>query len=156
MKYGKNLSLSLSIVFSLVGLVAIFFTAILLPFYVEWKCTNTLSMFTGELPALAEKVFIYIDGYLLLLLALIADGVLLALLRLTRNGEIFTPKAVSLLKIIARLTVLVGALFALLTPWFKMACVVGFVIIFVGLVVKVVKNVIEEATAIKAENDFTI
>ncbi len=156
MKHSKNLSLFLSIVFSLVGFAAILFTAILLPFYVEWKCTNTLSLFTGELPTFAEKVFVYIDGYLLLALALIADGVLLALLWLTKNGEIFTSKAVFFLKIISRLTVLVGVLFALLTPWFKMACAVGFVIIFVGLVVKVVKNVIEEATAIKEENDFTI
>ena len=34
--------------------------------------------------------------------------------------------------------------------------VLAFVVGFLGLVLRVVKNVIEEATALKTENDFTI
>ena len=37
-----------------------------------------------------------------------------------------------------------------------MACAVGFLIVFVSVVILVVKNVLEEAVKIKNENDFTI
>mgnify|MGYP002512476480 CR=1 FL=1 len=52
--------------------------------------------------------------------------------------------------------VAVGMFFALLTPYFRMACVVGFMILFVGVVVLVVRSVIAQAVRIKDENDFTI
>jgi hypothetical protein len=47
-------------------------------------------------------------------------------------------------------------LFALLGWYFRLALAVGFVAVFVGLCLRVVKNVIEEATLIKSENDLTV
>ena len=84
------------------------------------------------------------------------DGVLLYLLFLIKKGQVFTPKTVSSLKYISLLVMAVGVLFVLLTPYFRMACAVGFLIVFVGVVILVVKNVLEEAVKIKNENDFTI
>ena len=156
MNKTKNLSLSISLVLSLVTGALILFCCIFLPAYINWKCTNTLSMFTGALPTTIEKVAIYVCGYLLLALAATADGVLLYLLFLIKKGQVFTPKTVSSLKYISLLVMAVGVLFVLLTPYFRMACAVGFLIVFVSVVILVVKNVLEEAVKIKNENDFTI
>jgi hypothetical protein len=83
-------------------------------------------------------------------------GLLVKLLFLIKDGKVFTEKTVSLLKYIALLIMAVGLFFALLTPYFRMACVVGFMILFVGVVVLVVRSVIAQAVRIKDENDFTI
>lgn len=156
MNKTKNISLSLSIFLSLITAALILFCCFFLPSYINWKCTNTLSMFTGELPTTIEKVAIYLGGYLLLALAATADGVLIRLLLLIKKGQVFTAKTVSSLKCISFLIMAVGALFVLLTPYFRMACAVGFLTFFVGVVILVVKNVMEDAVRIKAENDFTI
>ena len=156
MKKESHSSLLISIVFSFLGIPGVLVLAVLLPFYIEWKCTNTVSFITEALPSLPEKIFIYFIGYLLLLAALVADILLFLLLCDIRQKEVFTTRTVQKLKLISLFVLLLGLLFALLTPWFKMAFVVGFLIVFMGLVIKVIKNVIEEAVKIKQENDFTI
>ena len=134
----------------------IVFVCFFLPLYIEWKCTNTLSLFTGTLPNATEKIVIYSLAYLLMVLAAVEDGTLILLLLRIKKGLTFTEKTVSCIKYISLLLMVIGALFALLTPWFRMACAVGLLVVFVGVVIGVVKNVLEEATAIKNENDFTI
>ena len=156
MNKTKNLSLSLSIVLAFLTALLIAGTFLTVPFYIEWKCTNTMSMFTGNLPTMPEKIAIYVVGYLLLLSAAATDVLLIRLLFLVKKGFVFTEKTVSLLKHISFLIMAVGLFFALLTPYFRMACAVGFVIVFVGVVVLVVRTVIDEAVRIKNENDFTI
>ena len=156
MKYDKNASLILSIILAFFTLELVLVSALLLPLYIEWKCTNTLSLFTGALPTLGEKTAIYLLGYVLLICAAVADGLLIKLLFGIRKGLVFTPATVKCLRHISHLVMAIGLLFALLTPYFRMACAVGFVILFVGIVLKVVKNVIDEAVTIKSENDFTI
>ena len=89
-------------------------------------------------------------------LAAAEDGALIYLLWRIKGGATFTDKTVGCLKVISLLIMTIGGLFVLLTPWFKMACAVGLMVVFVGVVISVVKNVLEEATAIKNENDFTI
>ena len=39
---------------------------------------------------------------------------------------------------------------------FAVFLIIAFACAFMGLIVRVVKNIIEQATAIKAENDFTV
>ena len=156
MNKNKNLSLSLSILLSFLTALLILGTFVSMPFYIEWKCTNTLSGFTGNLPTLTEKIAIYTVGYLLLCCAAASDVLLIRLLFLIKDGKVFTESTVRLLKYIACFIMAVGALFILLTPYFTMACAVGFMIVFVGVVVLVVRTIIDEATRIKSENDFTI
>ena len=50
----------------------------------------------------------------------------------------------------------IGVLFVVLGYYFKLAVVVAVAAIFLGLCLRVVKNVIEKATEIKAENDLTV
>lgn len=156
MNKNQSFTLSLSIFLSFLTGLLILASYFTVPFYIEWKCTNTLSAFTGNLPTLGEKIAIYVVGYLLLSAAAMSVGLLVKLLFLIKDGKVFTEKTVSLLKYIALLIMAVGMFFALLTPYFRMACVVGFMILFVGVVVLVVRSVIAQAVRIKDENDFTI
>ncbi|MBP3321492.1 MAG: DUF2975 domain-containing protein [Clostridia bacterium] len=156
MKQKNKLSLYISLILSITVLAVILSLCFFLPRYIEWKCTNTLSMFTGDLPAFGEKVFIYCLSYLLMALAALEDGALIYLLLRIKKGLTFTDKTVKCIGTISLFIMVIGALFILLTPWFKMALAVGLLVVFVGVVIGVVKNVLEEATAIKNENDFTI
>ena len=95
--------------------------------------------------------------YLLLVPVAVANGFLVKLLLLVRRRQVFTDGAVSCLRTIswccfieAGLFVVIGVLF------FGIDLILAFVAGFLGLVLRVVKNVIEEAVALKAENDFTI
>ena len=73
------------------------------------------------------------------------------------NNLLFTTEAVSCLRTISWCC-FIEAVLCLLT--IRVAPLVhlgaAFVAGFLGLVLRVVKNVIEEAVALKAENDFTI
>ena len=47
-------------------------------------------------------------------------------------------------------------LFGILGIFFLLSFAVAFIAVFLGLCLRVVKNVIEEATQIKDENDLTV
>ena len=73
-----------------------------------------------------------------------------------KKEEIFIPKNVNLLRLISWCCFL-AALIMMFA--FRFYIVFGFVAVaigFIGLILRVVKNVIEEAMIIKNENDFTI
>ena len=86
----------------------------------------------------------------------VADGFLVKLLLLVRKRQVFTDKAVSCLRTISWCCFIEAGLLLVGVACFFMMPVLAFVVGFLGLVLRVVKNVIEEAVALKAENDFTI
>ena len=47
-------------------------------------------------------------------------------------------------------------MFVLLGLYFPLSFAVAFVAVFVGLCLRVVKNVLEEAVVLKSENDLTV
>jgi O-antigen/teichoic acid export membrane protein len=96
------------------------------------------------------------DAYAMLTIAYLAVALLYLLVRTILRGEVFGKKTVRLLAAVSWCCFAEGALVVLLTVWFQLAAVVALAACFVGLCLRVVKNVIEEATRIKAENDFTI
>ena len=101
-------------------------------------------------------------GYFGLAIALAAIVVLIVLLVRVRRGLVFTAASVSCLRGISWLCVLEAIFFAVFAFVGRGAGVSPYALLLAGaamfmcLIVRVVKNVIEEATAIKAENDFTI
>ena len=144
-KISKNASVTLSLVCCVVGFLGLVFLA--------WY-------FPHLIPEAADRgasVGIMVLDYLLLVPVAVANGFLVKLLLLVRRRQVFTDGAVSCLRTIswccfieAGLFVVIGVLF------FGIDLVLAFVAGFLGLVLRVVKNVIEEAVALKAENDFTI
>ena len=120
------------------------------------------NFFIGELCD-AEVIAFMAIFYLALLPVVVADILLIRLLGNVRRAEIFTPSAVSKLRGIswccfAECLILLGGgvSFYKLFILPRAFLVIAFIAAFLGIVLRVVKNVIEEAVAIKSENDYTI
>lgn len=101
--------------------------------------------------------------YLMLALALAADGMLFAMLTRIRRGAVFTAMTVALIRgvswcclLFAAVTFGVGWCFSPILLGGYVFTAVAMVALLAGLCLRVVKNVIEEATAIKSENDLTV
>ena len=107
------------------------------------------------IPAAARPVIIAI-GYAVLVLAALADIFLFALLRLVQKEAVFTAGSISLLRGMSWCCIAAGALFVWLGSYFLLSYAVAFVAVLVGICLRVVKNVIAEATEIKSENDLTV
>lgn len=94
--------------------------------------------------------------YAALLPAFAADGALHFLLKNVREGRIFTEQSVKYLRILSLCCILECLIFFALGFYYVMVFLLSFAALFMGVVLHVVKNVIEEAAEIKEENDFTV
>ncbi len=96
----------------------------------------------------------------LLYIALVPSGVALVclnnLLVNIRRGVTFVGVNVRYLRILSWCCFFVGVVFFLYGFYYVLALIIGLAAVFMGLVLRVVKNVFEQATAIKEENDYTI
>ncbi len=95
-------------------------------------------------------------AYAILTTMTVADALLFWLLLRVRKSLVFTSKSVALIRAISWCALLLGVLCTVLGFYFMIAFFAAFACIFLGLCLRVVKNVIEQATEIKSENDFTI
>ena len=144
-KISKNASVTLSLICCIVGFLGLVFLAWYFPHLIP------------EAADRAASVGIMVLDYLLLVPVAVANGFLVKLLLLVRRHLVFTDKAVSCLRTISWCCFIEAVLCLLTTKIFVLAhFAAAFVAGFLGLVLRVVKNVIEEAVALKAENDFTI
>lgn len=151
LKISKKSSVILSMVLS-VG-----FTALMIGFFIFMK-PFVWSYVNLRLPdaLMADRIYILIIGYLISGVGIVAGALLILLLRRVSNSLVFSPKSVAYVRAISWCAILMGILFLLLWKYFTVALLIAFAGIFLGLCVRVVKNVIEEATEIKAENDLTV
>ena len=146
----KRFSLFLSYAFAFTGLAVILFFAAALP------VVGIRALATVRHAAL-YPVPIYALCYLIFSLVLCADVCLILLLKRIRLGEIFTRGSVQLLRAISWASILAGfCAVPLFFLFLREALFVAFVALFLGVVLRVVKQVIEKATELKEENDATI
>ena len=96
------------------------------------------------------------EAYLVLGTFFAADLRLMALLRRVQQGKVFTPESVALIREISWCCMALCVLFGCLGYYFTLSWLVSFLGLFLGLCLRVTKNVIAEATEIKNENDLTI
>ena len=144
-KISKNASVTLSLICCGIGFLGLIFLAVYFPF---------MTPRTENRAVLAAVLAL---DYLLLVPVAVANGFLVKLLLLVRRRQVFTDGAVSCLRTISWCCFIEAALCLLtikVVPLVHLGAAFGAG--FLGLVLRVVKNVIEEATALKAENDFTI
>lgn len=88
-----------------------------------------------------------------------ALAALISLDRLLRNimkEEVFIPANVKLLRIISWSCFAAAVLMLVCAGYYTLFLAVAVAAGFMGLILRVVKNVIEEAVVIKEENDYTI
>ena len=151
LKINKNLSSLLSLAASFVlGAVLIVLTVAmpaLLKAYIGFVEREYLLDSFGAIIALFYGVIV---------VAMAADAALIILLYHVRRGTVFTDASVACIRAISWACLAEGIIFAVLAAYFPFSALVSAAAVFIGLIVRVVKNVIEEATAIKNENDMTV
>lgn len=151
-KFSNNLSLAIAIVF-FIGCVA---AAFLMPTVTDMLIDTPDNI--GDRGSITEagRIFVHIVAYVLLSIVALADVLSITLLLRVRKGEVFTDKSVALIRGVSWSCILLCVAFALLGVYFQLALIMAFLALFLGLCLRVVKNVIEEATIIKGENDLTV
>jgi len=146
LKISKNASLTISQIFAWLIFAGVMCGCVLLPRMSGWLRVESETYRTACCVIL----------YLALFVALIADGALHLLLRNVRREEIFTASSVLLLRALSWCCIAECVLFAVLALYLWLGLLISFACAFMGIMLRVVKNVIEEAMDIKNENDFTI
>jgi hypothetical protein len=151
--WNSTKSVILSLICTRIAIVLVFAVAIALPL-VPWDDYAGAGLYVANLSEYMTLIIV-----VMLLCCVAALAALFSLDRLLSNirkEEVFTEKNVRLLRIIS------WACFAVAIAMF-VGCiasvsffVIGILACFVGLILRVVKNVISAAVALKDENDFTI
>ena len=88
-----------------------------------------------------------------------APAALYGLWRLLRNiseGEVFIPENVSILRLLSWCCIAAGLVCLFSALYYMPFLIVSAAAAFVGLILRVVKNVFAEAVRLKDENDYTI
>ena len=155
-KISSKTSVNLSLIISGVFFAVLAVVGADLPSVVK-----ALLRFSGEITARVQvtstdNAIVLVAAYIILALALLANMLLFTLLLHVKGENVFSAKSVSLIRGISWCSIGVGLIFALLTYYFTLSSVIAFAALFLGLCVRVVKNVIERATEIKDENDLTV
>ena len=155
-----KISRKASVLISLILAYICFGIVLLLAFWAPTLLEHLINLpdVIGDRESITQmgKTAVLVLTYMSLGIVLLADGMLVALLYRVRGGLVFTSASVALIRAISWCAVALGVIFAVLAYYFTLAAIVAFAGIFLGLCLRVVKNAIEEATEIKAENDFTV
>lgn len=148
--WNQRRSLMLSKIFTVLFMVALAAALVLAPYLVNWLIYYSINAHSFQYPFFL--ITLYTGG-------IVAAVLLISLYRLLHNigkDNIFTEKNVSLLRtiswccFIAGIICLVSALYYL--PWAMVAIAAAFM----GLVVRIIKNMVAQAVQLKEDNDYTI
>ena len=149
--WNNNKSLTLSLVCTKIVILLLIAIAIVIPF-----ARNT-GFFSGSILLREGGVFFAIILiYLAIIPSMIAMICLHKLLTNIKMEQAFTDKTTKLLRIISWACFATGIIMFVGTTNSMAFFLLGVIACFIGLILRVVKNVIEAAREIKDENDFTI
>ena len=109
-----------------------------------------------ELMQAWERTGVLIAAYIMLAVAFAAVGLLLALLRSVLQGNVFSKTALCVLNWLSICCFAEGALFCYVGIYFQVALCLMIAAFFLGVSLRVVKNVIAEAMRYKEENELTV
>lgn len=151
LRISRNASVSISLV-----LTGVFFLVLIVCLFIMPGFIRLILPASLHIVMRGDAVLITAVGYFILALAMLADILLFRLLLLVRSGEVFTSRSVALIRGVSWCAIAVSLLFLIVVRYYLIALALAFTAVLLGLCLRVVKNVIEEATAIKAENDLTV
>ena len=151
-KYSLYISISLCIIFFAACVAGAFIMPVLSEMLVNTK-DNIGNR--GEITE-AGRAFVLFLAYMILAVVVAADVMLFVLLLRVKKGMVFTSVSTELVRGISWCCFLLGAVFCALGIYFQLAFILAFAAAFLGICLRVVKNVLEEATEIKEENDLTV
>lgn len=150
----------ISILISMIMTVLLFCALIFITWWLPDVVTSLINVndnlgTRGEITPLHRQL-VLIDAYVMLGVAFLAVGLLFSLLLTVWKGSVFSSRATRTVAGVSLCCYVEGILFALLTYYFQLALCAAIAVSFIGLCLRVVQNVLEEAARIKSENDFTI
>ncbi len=155
-KISRNLSITLSLILSISVGVGTLAGAFFVPQLIDTLSDMYISVKPFKPIFTAGIEWLTVLGFMVLAVLLIADILMIILLLNLRTGHVFCQKNVSLIRGVSWCAMAFGLVFAVIGLYFALGFVVTALSIFLGLCLRVVKNIIEEAVAIKAENDLTV
>lgn len=158
-KISRDFSEMISLVFVSGFIVLLALAICTLPVFFEYSpLLEVLRAYFGEheIGALQGETVFWVWVYAVLAIAEVCAVTILLLLLRVRRGLVFTARSVAYIRCVSWGCFLIGLLSVGATFFVSLAAVVAMAAVFLGLCLRVVKNVIEEATAIKNENDYTI
>lgn len=148
MKKKQNAALKVSICFTGVFALALAVLTVSGPWTMKWLCEITNNQ-------LIEKFILGIT-YLAIPAGWGAIVILFRLLFNINRGIVFDTQNTKMLTVLSWLCLYVGFLSGFATRWYIPFVIVSVSAMFIGLIVRVVRNIISEAIIIKGENDLTI
>jgi len=172
LKIPKKLSVNISIAMAIILFAACIAGSVLMPKFIEtllkareniladnitiFMNDNVHSVLKTEPISSFGRVVVYVMAYLVMAAIFSIDIMLFKLLKRVNDGLVFTEISVALIRYISWFCFVICAAFCVLGIYFGLAFIVAFVALVLGTCLRVVKNVIEEATEIKSENDLTV
>ena len=156
-KISNKLSITLSLILCVIVAGVCCGCAVVLPRIVEALCNvHTLLIISAPLIFDVNATAVLVVSYIILGFSLLADVLLAWLLVRVSYGLVFTEKSVALIRSVSWCCIGICLCFVVIGLKFRLGFVIACFILFLGLCLRVVKNVIAEATIIKSENDLTV
>lgn len=123
-------------------------------------CVPTVPLIARWYDVYSNKEPIFLQFVICVYIAMLPAGVIIwmlnSLLSNIRDGYIFENDNVKLLRIISYCCFAIAAVSAVFTVWRLLAAVVALAFAFIGLMLRVLKNVFEQAVVMREENDLTV
>ena len=156
LKIPSKASINLSIILAVIFFVGCVVGAFFLPQFTNILIDTKDNIGNRDNITVAGRIFVHILAYMLVADILLADILLFNLLNRVKKGLVFTSDSVALIRGVSWCCLFLCVIFCGLGVYFQLAFIVAFAAMFLGLCIRVVKNVIEQATEIKQENDLTV
>ena len=154
LKISKSASTTVSLILAHALLSILLFFAIAMPMVID-----SAPIMMGVKAYFTEKggdIVFWIWFYLLMVSGALCCVALIAVLKRVQRELVFTEKTVALIRLLSWGCMLIGAICLGVVYYFHMAYLLTLAAGFLGLCLRVVKNVLETATEIKNENDLTV
>ncbi|MCR5121535.1 MAG: DUF2975 domain-containing protein [Ruminococcus sp.] len=151
--WNKHRSLKLSRILVLCFSVMIFMMTFFVPFVADWyeDVSDGMGLIGGSVYVPMMVTLYVCEG-----LAVWAVAELHILLKNISKGEVFIERNTRCLRCISWACLLAGGVFGVMALWRFLLFLPAFFAVMFGLIMRVLKNVFEQAVEIKSENDFTI
>lgn len=147
----KNFSVTLSLVLVRIVFALIIVSCFIGPYIVKIYDQGIIKL-TGQSVFVPLIVTLYCSAVPATLLVIALDR----LISNIKRGDVFTAKNVTMLKVISYCCFAASVIFIYFSFIRPFAWLIVAAAAFFGLILRVIKNVFEQAIEIKEENDFTI
>lgn len=156
LKISNKVSINISLAVAAVFMIACIFAAFIMPPLVEMLINLPDNIGNRGDITQSGRVFVLVLAYVMLGVLALADTFMIMLLLRVKKSLVFTDKSIALIRGISWCCFAICVVFALLGIYFQLSFILAFFAVFLGISLRVVKNVIEEAADIKSENDLTV